>query len=290
MVKSCDSRNTTSFVAAIAVDFRKGAYMGILCAILSLPISILLVRWLMKKKMENPFEKGEVSRLVLAGMLSMVVAAVVTLLIICVRAYRLIGLDTLKLWMSNPDSETVKTSLAEIRSRAASQTYLSAFIGTFLSVGLVEELSRFLFIRLSTVKKRFAKTWLDLVICGGIVGVGFQLLEDITYVNGDLITAIFRAVTPFHFTFGAIMGFYIGKALESGKKGYYIPAVLIPALLHTLFDSSISVLKIDDLFLLLLLASALLLVGLTVFMIIKINRWAKLKPVQELRSEGRAAD
>ena len=48
--------------------------------------------------------------------------------------------------------------------------------------------------------------------------------------------------------------------------------------------------RIDDLFLLLLLASALLLVGLTVFMIIKINRWAKLKPVQELRSEDRAAD
>lgn len=290
MVKSCDSRNTTSFVAAIAVDFRRGAYMGILCAILSLPVSVLLIRWLIKKKMENPFEKGDVSKLVFAGMLSMVVAAVITLLILCVRAYRLIGLDTLKLWMSNPDPETIKNSVDEIRSRAVGQTYLSAFIGTFLSVGLVEELSRFLFIRLSTGKKRFAKTWLDLVICGGIVGVGFQLLEDITYVNGDLITAIFRAVTPFHFTFGAIMGFYIGKALESGKKGYYIPAVLIPALLHTLFDSSISALKIDDLFLLLLLASALLLVGLTVFMIIKINRWAKLKPVQELRSEGRAAD
>ena len=134
--------------------------MGILCAILSLPISILLVRWLMKKKTENPFEKGNVRRLVLAGMLSMVVAAVVTLLIIVIRAFRLIGIDTLKLWMSNPDSETFKTSLAEIRSRAAGQTYLSAFIGTFLSVGLVEELSRFLFIRLSTGKKRFAKTWI----------------------------------------------------------------------------------------------------------------------------------
>ena len=235
--------------------------MGILCAILSLPISIFLVRWLMKKKMKNPFEKSEVSRLVLAGMLSMVVAAVVTLLILCVRAYRLIGIDTLKLWMSNPDPETVKTSLAEIRSRAAGQTYLSAFIGT-----------------------------LDLVICGGIVGVGFQLLEDITYVNGDLITAIFRAVTPFHFTFGAIMGFYTGKALKSGKKGYYIPAVLIPALLHTLFDSSISALKMDDMYIILVLASALLLIGLTVFMIIKINKWAKLKPVQGLRGEGHAAD
>ena len=245
--------------------------MGILCAILSLPVSVLLVRWLMKKKMENPFEKGDVSKLVFAGMLSMVVAAVVTLLILCVRAYRLIGLDTLKLWMSNPDPETIKNSLAEIRSRAAGQTYLSAFIG------------------LSTGKKRFAKTWLDLVICGGIVGVGFQLLEDVTYVNGDLITAIFRAVTPFHFTFGAIMGFYIGKALESGKKGYYIPAVLIPALLHTLFDSSISALKMDDMYIILVLASALLLIGLTVFMIIKINKWAKLKPVQGLRGEGHAA-
>ena len=264
--------------------------MGILCAILSLPISILLVRWLMKKKTENPFEKGDVSKLVIAGMLSMVVAAVVTLLILCVRVYRLIGIDTLKLWMSNPDPETITNSLAEIRARSSGQTYWSAFAGTFLSVGLVEELSRFLFIRLATGKKRFAKTWLDLVISGGIVGVGFQLLEDITYVNGDLITAIFRAITPFHFTFGAIMGFYIGKALESGKKGYYIPAVLIPALLHTLFDSSISAIKMDDMFLLLLLASALLLVGLTVFMIIKINRWAKRKPAQELRSEGPAAD
>ena len=120
--------------------------MGILCAILSLPISILLVRWLIKKKMENPFEKGDVRRLIIAGMLSMVVAAVVTLLIIVIRAFRIIGVDTLKLWMSNPDPETIKNSVDEIRSRAAGQTYLSAFIGTFLSVGLVEELSRFLFV------------------------------------------------------------------------------------------------------------------------------------------------
>ena len=264
--------------------------MGILCAILSLPVSVLLIRWLIKKKTENPFEKGDVRRLIIAGMLSMVVAAVVTLLIIVIRAFRIIGVDTLKLWMNNPDPETIKNSVDEIRSRAAGQTYLSAFIGTFLSVGVVEELSRFLFIRLSAGKKRFAKTCLDLVICGGIVGVGFQLLEDIFYVNGDLITALFRAITPFHFTFGAIMGFFMGKAMESGKKSYHLPAILIPALLHTLFDSSISALAMDDMYFVLVLASALLLIGLTVFMIIKINRWAKLKPVQELQREGHAAD
>ena len=264
--------------------------MGILCAIISLPISVLLVRWLMKKKTENPFEKGDVRRLILAGILSMVVSAVVSLLILCVRAYRLIGMDTLKLWMSNPDPETIMNSLADIRARSSSQSYFSSFVGVFLSIGLVEELSRFLFIRLATGKKKFAKTWLDLVICGGIVGVGFQLLEDITYVNGDLITAIFRAITPFHFTFGAIMGFYIGKALESGKKGYYLPAVLIPAVLHTLFDSSISALAMDDLYFVLVLASALLLIGLTVFMILKINKWAKLQPLRGPVVEDRAAD
>ena len=264
--------------------------MGVLCVIISLPMSVLLVRGLMKKKTENPFEKGDVGKLILAGVLSMVAAAAVTLLIICGRAYRLIGVDTLKLWMSNPDPETIKNSLAVIRARSSGQTYLSAFIGTFLSVGLVEELSRFLFIQLATRKKRFAKTWLDLVICGGIIGVGFQLLEDITYVNGDLITAIFRAVTPFHFTFGAIMGFFIGKALESGKKGYHIPAILIPALLHTLFDSSISALRMDDLFFVLVLASALLLIALTVFMIVKINKWAKRPPIQEQQTEAPTAD
>ena len=244
----------------------------------------------MKKKTGNSFEKGDVSKLLLAGALSMVAAAVVSLLILCVRAYRLIGMDTLRLWMSDPNPETIRNSLAEIRARSSGQTYLSAFAGIFLSVGLVEELSRFLFILLAAGKKRFARTWLDLVICGGIVGVGFQLLEDITYVNGDLITAIFRALTPFHFTFGAIMGFYMGKALDSGKKGYYIPAVLIPALLHTLFDSSISALTMDDLYFVLVLASALLLLGLTVFMIIKINKWAKLQPVQEMQTEAPAAD
>lgn len=264
--------------------------MGILCVILSLPVSVLLVRWLMKKKTGDPFEKGDVRGLVIAGMLSMVLAAVVSLLIVGVRAYRLIGIDTLKLWMSDPDPETIANSLEEIRSRSSGQTYWSAFAGTFLSVGLVEELSRFLFIRLSTGKKRFAKTWLDLVICGGIVGVGFQLLEDITYVNGSLVTAIFRAVTPFHFTFGAIMGFFMGKALESGNKGWHIPAILIPSILHTLFDSSISALRMDDLYFVLVLASALLLIGLTVFMIIKINSWTKLQPVQEPQIEDQTDD
>ena len=46
--------------------------MSIISMLLSLPVSIILIRWLMKKKQETgrPFEKGDVCRLVIAGMIS----------------------------------------------------------------------------------------------------------------------------------------------------------------------------------------------------------------------------
>lgn len=264
--------------------------MGILCALLSLPVSIVLIIWLIKKKTDNPFEKGDVRRLIINGMLSMVVASVIPLLIIGVRAFLLIGIDNIKLLMNNPDPETVKNSLKGITAATSGRSFWSSFANTFLLIGLVEELSRFLFIQLSTRKKSFAKTRFDLVICGGIVGVGFQLIEDVFYANGDLITVIFRIVTPFHFTFGAVMGFFIGKALESGKKGYYIPAILIPALLHSLFDSSLFAVSINDLFIILVLVSALLMIGLTIFMIIKINKWSKLHKTQGQQIGDNATD
>lgn len=250
--------------------------MGILCALLSLPVSILLTKWLVKKKTGNPFEKGDVRRLIINGMLSMVVASVVSLLIVGIRVFFIIGMDNIKILINNPDPETIESSLKGITDMASSQSYWSSFAGTFLSVGLVEELSRFLFIKISTGKKNYAKTCFDLVICGGIVGIGFQLIEDVLYANDGLITVIFRIVTPFHFTFGAVMGFFIGKALESGKKSYYIPAILIPAILHSLFDSSLFATTTNDMFIILVLASILFLIGLTVFMIVKIHKWSKL--------------
>ena len=48
--------------------------------------------------------------------------------------------------------------------------------------------------------------------------------------------------------------------------------------------------RMDDLFFVLVLASALLLIALTVFMIVKINKWAKLQPIQEQQTEAPTAD
>ena len=54
--------------------------MGIISALISLPVSIILVVWLARcKKRQEPFAKKDIVRLLAAGALSMAIAAVVTL-------------------------------------------------------------------------------------------------------------------------------------------------------------------------------------------------------------------
>ena len=87
-----------------------------------------------KKKTGNPFEKGDIRRLIINGMLSMVVASVVSLLIACIRVFFIIGMDNIKLLMNNPDPETIESSLKGITDMASGQSYWSSFAGTFISV------------------------------------------------------------------------------------------------------------------------------------------------------------
>ncbi|MBQ5443108.1 MAG: dihydrodipicolinate synthase family protein [Oscillospiraceae bacterium] len=60
--------------------------------------------------------------------------------------------------------------------------------------------------RLCLRKPGVMNTRMDALVCGAIVGLAFQVLEDLSYASGNVVTAIFRAITPFHFTFGVIMG------------------------------------------------------------------------------------
>ncbi|MEE3436926.1 MAG: PrsW family glutamic-type intramembrane protease, partial [Lachnospiraceae bacterium] len=88
-------------------------------------------------------------------------------------------------------------------------------------------------------------------------------------------TTIFRSLMPFHFMYGAIMGYFVGKAIETGQKKYYVPGIMIPVLLHTLFDSSLHVLGRNDLYIILAAVMFIVSIGITAFMIVKINRWSK---------------
>ena len=247
--------------------------MWIISAILSLPVSIILVRWLMKCKWPA-FEKGDVKRLLIAGILSAVVASVGTIVFMLLRAVIVIGPDTLGSLFSARDEKSALEIINQFRTEREF-SFWRVFLNTLLTIGFVEELCRYLFLHLSTKNRRYVQTWMDWVICGGIVGTGFTIAEDLLYSSGGIVLTIFRALMPFHFAFGAIMGYFIGKAKVTGERKYYAAAILIPVLLHTLFDSSIMALRDKDIFIILVLLMFLVMMAVSILMIVKIRRWSK---------------
>ena len=259
--------------------------MSIISTLISLPISIILIVWLIRSKRNTPFTAGNVVRLIIAGIVSALVGSTVTILFTAVRAIKMIGLDTLKSWFANPDPETIQAFI-DANQSTADFSYGKLFLSILITVGLAEGLSRYLFLRLSTRRKDFAKTSLDFAICGGIVGTGFTIVEDLLYSSGGAGIAIFRSLMPFHFTFGAIMGYFIGKAYVTGRKGCLFIGILIPVLLHTLFDSSIFALTKDDSYLFLFIAAFILLIAVTIVMIVKIHRWKKEAEKEESETES----
>ena len=71
------------------------------------------------------------------------------------------------------------------------------------------------------------------------------------------------------------MGYYYGKYAQSGKKIDGVLALLLPVLIHGFYDFGLKSLELGDMFFLLTLLVLILMLGLTVFMIVKIRRWSK---------------
>lgn len=250
----------------------------ILSLLISISISVALVIWLnwCKKRSTGPFGKHMLAKLLVFGGLSGVISATISLVLGCVKLIVALGPQNIFNLMNDFDVEKAQQLANLLREHTGDWTFPSAFLGTFLLVGLVEEGCRFIGVRLMSRRRSEFSTVLDMVICGGLFGCGFQIYEDISYSLGSgLIVALARALTPFHYLFGAIMGYFIGKALVTGKKSYYAWALMAPALIHTLFDTSISALEHENDFIILAAILAVLLIALVIVSIVKITRASK---------------
>ncbi len=64
-------------------------------------------------------------------------------------------------------------------------------------------------------------------------------------LRGSAMT-LFRVLIPAHIFFGAVMGYYYGLAKKTGKTKYHVLSVLIPILLHTIYDTPIAIITIID--------------------------------------------
>ena len=118
------------------------------------------------------------------------------------------------------------------------------FINVFFGVALVEELFKWLVVKKKCYKNpEFDETY-DAIVYSVAASLGFAAIENIIYVVGfGFGTGLFRAVTavPGHAAFGVIMGYYFGKAkfnsIEKKDDQFYIVlSLIIPALLHTIYD------------------------------------------------------
>ena len=87
----------------------------------------------------------------------------------------------------------------------------------------------------------------EYILIGAAVGFGFTLLEEFFYGSGGLSTMIVRLICiAAHMVFGMIMAKHLGLARYNRKTGNgsaakeYILAVLIPIIIHTLYDAFIA--------------------------------------------------
>lgn len=121
------------------------------------------------------------------------------------------------------------------------QSAAELFADAFFKVALVEEFSKFIFIRFILFRNKNFNEPFDGIVYAAMVGMGFATLENILYVyQYGIPTGILRMFTavPAHACFAILMGYYLGRAkFIHNKKLYYSLLALISAtVFHGAYD------------------------------------------------------
>jgi RsiW-degrading membrane proteinase PrsW (M82 family) len=110
----------------------------------------------------------------------------------------------------------------------------------FLLVALIEEFSKFIFVRWVLYPNKNFNEPFDGIVYSVTVSLGFAGLENILYVlDGGVETALLRMFTavPAHASFGVLMGYFLGKAKFEHKKAQYaLYALGVATLFHGAYD------------------------------------------------------
>lgn len=113
-------------------------------------------------------------------------------------------------------------------------------VHAFIIVALVEELSKFIFVRFLFYRNANFNEPFDGIVYSVMVGMGFATFENLFYAFdsgvGTVLLRMFTAV-PAHASFAILMGYFMGKAKFEHRKGHYaIYALAVATLLHGIYD------------------------------------------------------
>lgn len=242
-------------------------------ALMSMPVSIGLLIWISRMKKNDPFPKFTFARLLIFGVISLLVSAVISLIGSMIVILIQIGPEQLGMLMNAETAAQVIQGINDASNEMTVSSLLIRFARTFVLIGLAEEVLKFLCAKTGMRREGTVHTWKDALLCFAVVAVGFQIAEDIMYSSGSMGIAIYRALTPFHFTFAVIMGYIWGLGKVKGNRFYTVMALVIPALIHALYDFSVNLLRRSDDYAVFALAMSLFMFILTVVMILKLRKW-----------------
>ena len=243
-----------------------------LATIMAVPVSVGLLIWILHMKKNDPFPRFTFVKLLIGGAVALLLSSIVTIAGGLINLLMQIGPEQLKMMTSTEGIVQVLNEINAAANAITPQSLLRGFVKCFLLIGLTEEFFKFICSKFVMRKEGVVVTWKDALLCFAVTAVSFQLLEDIGYA-GNIGTAIFRALTPFHFTFAVIMGYFYGLGKVKGNGFYSLLAIIAPSLIHTLYDFSINLLKRDDSFIFVNLGMNAVMFVLTVFVILKLRKW-----------------
>lgn len=127
------------------------------------------------------------------------------------------------------------------------ESVLKAYIIAALLVGPVEELGKYVVLRLITWNSKHFNYSYDAIVYAVFVSLGFAAFENVGYVfNHGFGTAILRMFTavPGHACFAVFMGYYYSKAKYAAitnnrqdHNKYTVISLIVPALIHGIYDA-----------------------------------------------------
>lgn len=127
------------------------------------------------------------------------------------------------------------------------RTIIETILYTFIGIALVEETCKWIMVMLvGYTQNEFDETY-DILIYSVFVSLGFAFIENIIYVINlqSLKTALVRAISavPSHACDAVFMGYFLSIAKQyalrkekSKEKKYIILSIIIPTILHGLYD------------------------------------------------------
>ncbi len=120
--------------------------------------------------------------------------------------------------------------------------FLNIFIYSFIFVSLIEEVSKWLMIYKISYHNQEYDEFYDIILYSIFVALGFACFENLLYnlPNNNVYVAIVRGMTaiPAHVCYQTFMGYYLtlSKLYKNKKKFYITLSLIIPIILHGIYD------------------------------------------------------